>query len=50
MRVLLLRRGNLLTGGGPKYFARWKDWLWRLIFGLYISLVQSFRTACNITR
>ena len=49
-RVLLLERDNFFTGGGPKIFARWKDWLWRLVPGLCISLLQSIQTTCNITR
>ena len=39
-RVLLLKRDNFSTAGGAKIFARWKDWLWRLVLGLCISLLQ----------
>ena len=49
-RVLLLGRELFLTGGGPKNFARWKDWLWILVLGLCISLHQSIQAVCIITR
>ena len=49
-RVFLLGLDNFFTGGGPKNFARWKIWLWRFALGLCIALLQSLRTACNITR
>ena len=49
-RALLLGRDNFLTHSGPKNFARWRNWLWRLVLGLSISLLQSIQTTCNITR
>ena len=38
-RVLLLGRDNFRRRGGPKLFARWKNWLGKLIPGLCVSLL-----------
>ena len=45
--MFLLEFWTFFTWDGPKIYVWWTHWLWKFLFGLCISLLQSIQTTRN---